>query len=139
MIKHEAGRVVIHEVVHSGKYRVTVTWLWQGHGEPQTPHPRLHVQSMSAAPAAWQPIQTFNRSGEPSTTDCALAVHPHAIDRVKAELPPGGVAVQRSWHDRSQRGRNNRSAPPKTNTPPSGSWSRPPPPSESGGLPPGHP
>ncbi len=35
LIKQEAGQVVVHEVVKSGKYRVTVPWLWEGHGEPQ--------------------------------------------------------------------------------------------------------
>lgn len=35
VIKKEAGRVVIHQVVTSGKHRVTVPWLWHGHGEAQ--------------------------------------------------------------------------------------------------------
>jgi hypothetical protein len=35
VIKKEAGQVVIHQVVTSGKHRVTVPWLWQGHGEAQ--------------------------------------------------------------------------------------------------------
>ncbi|MEU1377405.1 SbcC/MukB-like Walker B domain-containing protein [Streptomyces triculaminicus] len=35
VIKKEAGRVAIHQVVTSGKHRVTVPWLWQGHGEAQ--------------------------------------------------------------------------------------------------------
>lgn len=33
VIKKEAGQVVIHQVITSGKHRVTVPWLWQGHGE----------------------------------------------------------------------------------------------------------
>ncbi|WP_051771228.1 SbcC/MukB-like Walker B domain-containing protein [Lentzea albidocapillata] len=35
MIKKEAGRVVLHEVVTIGKKRITVPWLWSGRGEPQ--------------------------------------------------------------------------------------------------------
>ncbi|MFI0941351.1 SbcC/MukB-like Walker B domain-containing protein [Streptomyces sp. NPDC021020] len=35
VIKKEAGRVVIHQVVASGQQRVTVPWLWQGQGEAQ--------------------------------------------------------------------------------------------------------
>ncbi|MFD5482174.1 SbcC/MukB-like Walker B domain-containing protein [Streptomyces hawaiiensis] len=35
VIKKEAGQVVIHQVITSGKHRVTVPWLWQGHGEAQ--------------------------------------------------------------------------------------------------------
>lgn len=34
LIKREAGNVVVHQVVTSGRKRVTVPWLWQGHGEP---------------------------------------------------------------------------------------------------------
>ena len=35
MFKREAGRAVIHQVVAAGQHRVTVPWLWEGHGEPQ--------------------------------------------------------------------------------------------------------
>ncbi|MCQ8834837.1 hypothetical protein NQU54_38705 [Streptomyces samsunensis] len=35
MIKQEAGQVMVHQVVTAGRHRVTVPWLWQGHGEPQ--------------------------------------------------------------------------------------------------------
>ncbi|MEW2400329.1 SbcC/MukB-like Walker B domain-containing protein [Streptomyces sp. NPDC046862] len=35
LIKKETQRAMIHQVVTSGRHRVTVPWLWQGHGEPQ--------------------------------------------------------------------------------------------------------
>ncbi|QIK04714.1 hypothetical protein G7Z12_37685 [Streptomyces sp. ID38640] len=35
MIKRETQRAMIHQVVSSGRHRITVPWLWQGHGEPQ--------------------------------------------------------------------------------------------------------
>jgi hypothetical protein len=35
MIKRETGHVVVHQVTAAGKRRVTVPWLWEGHGEPQ--------------------------------------------------------------------------------------------------------
>jgi hypothetical protein len=35
MIKREAGHAVIHQVIAKGHYRVTVPWLWEGHGEPR--------------------------------------------------------------------------------------------------------
>ncbi|SHF63452.1 SbcC/MukB-like Walker B domain-containing protein [Streptoalloteichus hindustanus] len=35
MIKKETGRVVVHQLVTAGKRRVTVPWLWEGHGEPE--------------------------------------------------------------------------------------------------------
>jgi hypothetical protein len=34
MIKRETRRVAIHEVIKAGQHRVTVPWLWEGHGEP---------------------------------------------------------------------------------------------------------
>ncbi|MGV9380028.1 SbcC/MukB-like Walker B domain-containing protein [Nonomuraea sp. NPDC003707] len=33
MIKREAGQAVVHEVVAAGRHRITVPWLWEGHGE----------------------------------------------------------------------------------------------------------
>lgn len=35
ILKREAGRTVIHELVTSGRHRITIPWLWEGHGEPQ--------------------------------------------------------------------------------------------------------
>ncbi|MFF7889375.1 SbcC/MukB-like Walker B domain-containing protein [Streptomyces sp. NPDC020794] len=35
LIKKETRRAMIHQVVTTGRHRVTVPWLWQGHGEPQ--------------------------------------------------------------------------------------------------------
>ncbi|GAA1546424.1 hypothetical protein GCM10009678_31310 [Actinomadura kijaniata] len=35
MIKEEAGRAMVHQVVAEGRHRVTVPWLWEGHGEPR--------------------------------------------------------------------------------------------------------
>ncbi|MFJ7593025.1 SbcC/MukB-like Walker B domain-containing protein [Streptomyces sp. NPDC097617] len=35
LIKKETQHAVIHQVVTTGRHRVTVPWLWQGHGEPQ--------------------------------------------------------------------------------------------------------
>ncbi|MGK5552899.1 SbcC/MukB-like Walker B domain-containing protein [Actinomadura kijaniata] len=35
MIKKEAGRAMVHQVVAAGRQRVTVPWLWEGHGEPR--------------------------------------------------------------------------------------------------------
>jgi len=35
MIKRETGHVMVHQVIAAGKRRVTVPWLWEGHGEPQ--------------------------------------------------------------------------------------------------------
>ncbi|WP_216588297.1 SbcC/MukB-like Walker B domain-containing protein [Streptomyces brasiliscabiei] len=35
VVKREAGQVVIHQVITSGKHRVTVPWLWRGHGEAE--------------------------------------------------------------------------------------------------------
>ncbi|MBW4721500.1 SbcC/MukB-like Walker B domain-containing protein [Saccharothrix obliqua] len=35
MLKKESGQVVIHQVVTAGKHRVTVPWLWTGHGEAE--------------------------------------------------------------------------------------------------------
>lgn len=35
LIKREAGRAVVHQVIPAGKHRMTVPWLWEGHGEPQ--------------------------------------------------------------------------------------------------------
>ncbi|MEH0407383.1 SbcC/MukB-like Walker B domain-containing protein [[Kitasatospora] papulosa] len=35
LIKKETQRAMIHQVVTTGRHRVTVPWLWQGHGEPQ--------------------------------------------------------------------------------------------------------
>ncbi|MFI6517334.1 SbcC/MukB-like Walker B domain-containing protein [Spirillospora sp. NPDC050679] len=35
MIKKEAGRAMVHQVVADGRKRVTVPWLWEGHGEPR--------------------------------------------------------------------------------------------------------
>ncbi|EIV92598.1 SbcC/MukB-like Walker B domain-containing protein [Frankia sp. QA3] len=35
LIKREAGQVVVHQVVTTGRTRVTVPWLWQGSGEPR--------------------------------------------------------------------------------------------------------
>ncbi len=35
MFKQETGRAIIHQVIAAGKHRVTVPWIWEGHGEPQ--------------------------------------------------------------------------------------------------------
>ncbi|WP_433136352.1 SbcC/MukB-like Walker B domain-containing protein [Actinomadura nitritigenes] len=35
MIKREAGRAMVHEVVAAGRQRITVPWLWEGHGDPR--------------------------------------------------------------------------------------------------------
>ncbi|MFE0154693.1 SbcC/MukB-like Walker B domain-containing protein [Nonomuraea sp. NPDC059007] len=35
MIKRESGRTMIHEVIAAGRQRITVPWLWEGHGDPQ--------------------------------------------------------------------------------------------------------
>jgi hypothetical protein len=35
LIKKETQRAMVHQVVTTGRHRVTVPWLWQGHGEPQ--------------------------------------------------------------------------------------------------------
>jgi hypothetical protein len=35
LIKRETRRAVVHEVVATGRHRITVPWLWEGHGEPQ--------------------------------------------------------------------------------------------------------
>jgi hypothetical protein len=35
LIKREAGRAVVHQVMPAGKHRMTVPWLWEGRGEPQ--------------------------------------------------------------------------------------------------------
>ncbi|MEV0668115.1 SbcC/MukB-like Walker B domain-containing protein [Actinomadura luteofluorescens] len=35
MIKREAGRAMVHQVVASGRNRITIPWLWEGHGEPR--------------------------------------------------------------------------------------------------------
>ena len=35
LIKREAGRAVVHQVIPAGKHRMTVPWLWEGRGEPQ--------------------------------------------------------------------------------------------------------
>jgi len=35
LIKREAGRAVVHQVIPAGKHRMTVPWLWEGNGEPQ--------------------------------------------------------------------------------------------------------
>ncbi|TQM85471.1 putative exonuclease SbcCD C subunit [Saccharothrix saharensis] len=35
MLKKESGQVVVHQVVTAGKHRVTVPWLWKGHGEAE--------------------------------------------------------------------------------------------------------
>ncbi|MFD7431194.1 SbcC/MukB-like Walker B domain-containing protein [Streptomyces sp. NPDC059818] len=35
LIKKEAEHAMIHQVITTGRHRVTVPWLWQGHGEPQ--------------------------------------------------------------------------------------------------------
>ncbi|MFE5143934.1 SbcC/MukB-like Walker B domain-containing protein [Streptomyces fagopyri] len=35
MIKRETQRAMVHEVVTAGQRRITVPWLWHGHGEPQ--------------------------------------------------------------------------------------------------------
>lgn len=34
IFKREAGRAIVHQVVASGKHRVTVPWMREGHGEP---------------------------------------------------------------------------------------------------------
>ncbi|MDT0382128.1 SbcC/MukB-like Walker B domain-containing protein [Streptomyces sp. DSM 42041] len=43
MIKQEARKVMVHQVVTAGRHRVTVPWLWQGHGEPQPLTLDLHL------------------------------------------------------------------------------------------------
>lgn len=35
MIKREAGQTMVHEVIAAGRQRITVPWLWEGHGDPQ--------------------------------------------------------------------------------------------------------
>ncbi|MEJ2852405.1 MULTISPECIES: SbcC/MukB-like Walker B domain-containing protein [unclassified Saccharothrix] len=35
MLKKESGQVVVHQVVTAGRQRVTVPWLWKGHGEAE--------------------------------------------------------------------------------------------------------
>ncbi|MFE6129184.1 SbcC/MukB-like Walker B domain-containing protein, partial [Streptomyces sp. NPDC056437] len=35
LIKKETQHAMIHQVVTTGRHRVTVPWLWQGHGEPE--------------------------------------------------------------------------------------------------------
>lgn len=35
MFKQETGRAIIHQVIAAGKHRVTVPWIWEGHGDPQ--------------------------------------------------------------------------------------------------------
>jgi energy-coupling factor transporter ATP-binding protein EcfA2 len=35
LIKRETQRAMVHEVVTAGRRRITVPWLWRGHGEPQ--------------------------------------------------------------------------------------------------------
>jgi energy-coupling factor transporter ATP-binding protein EcfA2 len=35
LIKREAGRAIVHQVIPAGKHRMTVPWLWEGYGEPQ--------------------------------------------------------------------------------------------------------
>ncbi|MCM8555417.1 SbcC/MukB-like Walker B domain-containing protein [Streptomyces sp. STCH 565 A] len=35
LIKRETQRAMVHEVVTAGRHRITVPWLWHGHGEPQ--------------------------------------------------------------------------------------------------------
>ncbi|WP_433261617.1 SbcC/MukB-like Walker B domain-containing protein [Actinosynnema sp. CS-041913] len=35
MLKKESGQVVVHQVVTAGRHRVTVPWLWKGHGEAE--------------------------------------------------------------------------------------------------------
>ncbi|MGW1728398.1 SbcC/MukB-like Walker B domain-containing protein [Streptomyces sp. NPDC002306] len=35
LIKRETERAMIHQVLTSGRRRITVPWLWHGHGEPQ--------------------------------------------------------------------------------------------------------
>ncbi|MEV0936387.1 SbcC/MukB-like Walker B domain-containing protein [Streptomyces phaeochromogenes] len=35
LIKRETQRAMVHEVVTAGRRRITVPWLWHGHGEPQ--------------------------------------------------------------------------------------------------------
>ena len=35
MFKQETGRAIIHQVIAAGKHRVTIPWIWEGHGEPQ--------------------------------------------------------------------------------------------------------
>ncbi|WP_185447216.1 SbcC/MukB-like Walker B domain-containing protein [Kribbella qitaiheensis] len=35
LLKREAQRSVIHELVTTGRHRITIPWLWEGHGQPQ--------------------------------------------------------------------------------------------------------
>lgn len=35
MMKEESRRLMVHEVVGSDRDRITVPWLWEGHGEPR--------------------------------------------------------------------------------------------------------
>ncbi|MFE9045729.1 SbcC/MukB-like Walker B domain-containing protein [Streptomyces sp. NPDC007818] len=35
LIKKETQRAMVHQVITTGRHRVTVPWLWQGRGEPQ--------------------------------------------------------------------------------------------------------
>ncbi|MFC7101079.1 SbcC/MukB-like Walker B domain-containing protein [Nonomuraea rubra] len=35
MIKRESGRTMVHEVIAAGRQRITVPWLWEGHGDPR--------------------------------------------------------------------------------------------------------
>jgi chromosome segregation ATPase len=41
LIKKETQRIMIHEVVINGRHRVTVPWMWRGHGEAQPLSPDL--------------------------------------------------------------------------------------------------
>ncbi|WP_432590511.1 SbcC/MukB-like Walker B domain-containing protein [Streptomyces sp. HD1123-B1] len=35
LIKRETERAMVHQVITTGRRRITVPWLWHGHGEPQ--------------------------------------------------------------------------------------------------------
>ncbi|MEU3241139.1 SbcC/MukB-like Walker B domain-containing protein [Streptomyces anthocyanicus] len=35
LIKRETQRAMVHQVITTGRRRITVPWLWHGHGEPQ--------------------------------------------------------------------------------------------------------
>lgn len=35
LIKREAKRAMVHQVITTGRHRVTVPWLWEGYGEPE--------------------------------------------------------------------------------------------------------
>jgi hypothetical protein len=55
LIKREAGRAVVHQVIPAGKHRMTIPWLWEGHGEPQPltlepPAPGLEPPAPGPAP-----------------------------------------------------------------------------------------